>query len=554
MKKILSCLLLAAVFLSLSLTGAWGGRALAEAPADQAGAEDAVGVWIGLVDMLPILEEEDADLAKHLGSVFASVTLELLEDGSYDLEVDTTSMIPAFRVGMVGYIEEVCEQFGLTVEEFEQMNGKTVSETIEESIAQMETGDLVIHETGTYVQEGSEITFDGSDSCTFTGDALLIELDEYGTVELTRAGTVGLWTAVVRLGDVEGSEELPAALQDVTFNRILELRSDDSFILSMNLESFYRSYRNAVKVTFLESLEESGVTATDVETVYGKTVEEVVDELIAKTDLSPLEQVLTGSYTEKDGELTGTGDDGTRLEGSWSRNKMTLKIEDYATLQFTHLSTEDVLAKGEGAMSYEEYAAAEMDTEVVIEAYVQAHQDWWQDKVTVYARDADGAYFLYEMACSEEDAALLIPGQKIRVTGVKSEWSGEVEIVDASFEIVRGSYLFNPVDLTELLGEEELIDYQNQLVSFRGLTIEAYDDTGAAFAYKDSDGKTDDLYFKASKDGKTYDFCVEFYLCGKDTDVYKAVEALQVGDVVDLEAFLYWYNGANPHVTAIIVK
>ena len=554
MKKLLSCLLLAAMFLSLSLTGAWSGRALAEAPADQAGAEDAVGVWIGLVDMLPILEEEDADLAKHLGSVFASVTLELLEDGSYDLEVDSTSMIPAFRVGMVGYIEEVCEQFGLTVEEFEQMNGKTVSETIEESIAQMETGDLVIHETGTYVQEGSEITFDGSDSCTFTGDALLIELDEYGTVELTRAGTVGLWTAVVRLGDVEGSEELPAALQDVTFNRILELRSDDSFILSMNLESFYRSYRNAVKVTFLESLEESGVTATDVETVYGKTVEEVVDELIAKTDLSPLEQVLTGSYTEKDGELTGTGDDGTRLEGSWSRNKMTLKIEDYATLQFTHLSTEDVLAKGEGAMSYEEYAAAEMDTEVVIEAYVQAHQDWWQDKVTVYARDADGAYFLYEMACSEEDAALLIPGQKIRVTGVKSEWSGEVEIVDASFEIVRGSYLFNPVDLTELLGEEELIDYQNQLVSFRGLTIDAYDDTGAAFAYKDSDGKTDDLYFKASKDGKTYDFCVEFYLCGKDTDVYKAVEALQVGDVVDLEAFLYWYNGANPHVTAIIVK
>ena len=554
MKKLLSCLLLAAMFLSLSLTGAWSGRALAEAPADQAGAEDAVGVWIGLVDMLPILEEEDADLAKHLGSVFASVTLELLEDGSYDLEVDSTSMIPAFRVGMVGYIEEVCEQFGLTVEEFEQMNGKTVSETIEESIAQMETGDLVIHETGTYVQEGSEITFDGSDSCTFTGDALLIELDEYGTVELTRAGTVGLWSAEVRLGDVEGSEELPAALQDVTFNRILELRSDDSFILSMDLESFYRSYRNAVKVTFLESLEESGVTAADVETVYGKTVEEVVDGLIAETDLSPLEQVLTGSYTEKEGELTGTGDDGTRLEGSWSRNKMTLKIEEYATLQFTHLSTEDVLAKVEGAMSYAEYAAAEMDTEVVIEAYVQAHQDWWQDKVTVYARDADGAYFLYEMACSEEDAALLIPGQKIRVTGVKSEWSGEVEIVDASFEIVRGSYLFNPVDLTELLGEEELIDYQNQLVSFRGLTIEAYDDTGAAFAYKDSDGKTDDLYFKASKDGKTYDFCVEFYLCGKDTDVYKAVEALQVGDVVDLEAFLYWYNGANPHVTAIIVK
>ena len=109
-------------------------------------------------------------------------------------------------------------------------------------------------------------------------------------------------------------------------------------------------------------------------------------------------------------------------------------------------------------------------------------------------------------------------------------------------------------DVTELLGKPELIEVQNQRVSFRDMTIEAYDDSGAAFAYKDPDGMTDDLYFKASRDGQTYDFCVEFYHCGKSTEVYKAVEALQVGDTVDLEGFLYWYNGANPHVTAIIVK
>ena len=95
------------------------------------------------------------------------------------------------------------------------------------------------------------------------------------------------------------------------------------------------------------------------------------------------------------------------------------------------------------------------------------------------------------------------------------------------------------------------MDHQNQLVSFKGMTVEAYDESGAAFAYKDPEGKTDDLYFKVSKDGATYDFCVEFYLCGQDTDVYKAVEALNVGDVVDLEGFLYWYEGANPHITAV---
>ncbi len=44
---------------------------------------------------------------------------------------------------------------------------------------------------------------------------------------------------------------------------------------------------------------------------------------------------------------------------------------------------------------------------------------------------------------------------------------------------------------------------------------------------------------------------MESYLCGPDTDVYKAVEMLNVGDVIDLEGFLYWYNGANPHITAV---
>ena len=32
--------------------------------------------------------------------------------------------------------------------------------------------------------------------------------------------------------------------------------------------------------------------------------------------------------------------------------------------------------KGEGVMTYEEYIAADMDTEVVIETYVQAKQSW----------------------------------------------------------------------------------------------------------------------------------------------------------------------------------
>ena len=206
-------------------------------------------------------------------------------------------------------------------------------------------------------------------------------------------------------------------------------------------------------------------------------------------------------------------------------------------------------------MSYAEYVEAELDSPVLVETYVQAHQSWWKDAITVYAQDPDGAYFIYNMACSEEDAAKLVPGQKIRVSGFKSEWSGEVEIVDASFEFVDGDpWIAEPVDATEVWGTVDMINYQNQLVCFKGATVEAYDEAGAAFAYKDPDGKTDDLYFKVTIGDTTYDFCVEFYLCGKDTDVYKAVENLKVGDVIDLEGFLYWYEGPNLHTTAITVK
>lgn len=218
-------------------------------------------------------------------------------------------------------------------------------------------------------------------------------------------------------------------------------------------------------------------------------------------------------------------------------------------------ATTDV--KSEGVMTYEEYAAAELDTKVVVETYVQAKQSWWEDKATVYTQDEDGAYFLYNMACSEEDFEKLVPGTKIRVNGYKAEWSGEVEIVDATFEIIEGNYIAPVLDVTELLAnEEELIKHQNEFVSFKGMTVEASKDAegnDVAFLYNwDGSGQDgNDLYFNVSKDGQTYNFTVESYLCDNTTDVYAAVKALEIGDVIDMEGFLYWYEGVNPHITAV---
>ena len=213
--------------------------------------------------------------------------------------------------------------------------------------------------------------------------------------------------------------------------------------------------------------------------------------------------------------------------------------------------------KSEGVMTYAEYIAAELDTEVVIETYVQAKQSWWEDKATVYTQDKDGAYFLYNMACSAEDYEKLVPGAKIKVTVYKSEWSGEVEIVDATFELEEGSYIAPALDVTELLGTDELIAHQNEFVSFKGMTVAAagQDDNGndVAFLYSwDGSGQDgDDLYFNVTLGDATYTFTVESYLCDNTTEVYNAVKALNIGDVIDMEGFLYWYEGVNPHITSV---
>ena len=118
--------------------------------------------------------------------------------------------------------------------------------------------------------------------------------------------------------------------------------------------------------------------------------------------------------------------------------------------------------------------------------------------------------------------------------------------MDATFEFAGdATYIAEPMDATALLGKDELIDHQNKLVSFKGLTIEGIE-------YKNGE-PGDDIYVTVGLDGNTYDFCVERYLTGPETEVYTTVGTLEVGDVVDVEGFLYWYEGVNTHITAVTV-
>ena len=487
MKKILSCVLVLALFLTLSAAGGLGVRAEADAPEDLAGAYELIGM---LLRGVPYPEQQ-----RDARSAFR---LLVKEDGSAAL---TTP--------------DGVRSFVWDGENFTAEDGLQIPYSFEDGILMLMEDDFVM-------------TFQKME------------------------GVVGRWISPVNIGSLLESE-IPEALKNVSGELVLELRSDMSCTLSLESGSMLPSLRQAVKELYSANLEANGSSTEDAEEAYGKSLDDIVAGLVETMDLTGLDDTQTGTYMLRDGNIAVRLDSGN-APGSWDSSTMSLTLPTYGELRFDHVSGEDTLAKGEGAMSYEAYAAAAPESPVVIEAYVQACQEWWEDSITVYAQDGAGGYFIYDMACSEKEAERLIPGQKIRVTGVKSVEGGEAEILDASFEILKGNYLFPAVDVTELLDREELIEHQNQYVSFKGLTIEPYDDSGAAFAYKDPDGMTDDLYFKASRDGKIYEFCVEFYLCGKETGVYKAVEALQAGNVVDLEGFLYWNEGANPHITSVTVK
>ena len=214
-------------------------------------------------------------------------------------------------------------------------------------------------------------------------------------------------------------------------------------------------------------------------------------------------------------------------------------------------------------MSYEEYMAAAVDDAVVIQAYVQAKQGYKaeQGTATVYLQDQDGGYFAYDMKCTQEEYDQMTEGAKIQVSGFKAEWSGEVEIMDGQLDAILAddTFVAEPLDVTELLGADELVNHQNEKVAFTGLTVAAStiegDETEYAFLYNwDGSGtEGDDIYFNVEYNGEVYQFLVESDLCGSDSEVYSAVKALEVGQTIDCEGFLYWYEGVNPHITSVTV-
>ncbi len=243
---------------------------------------------------------------------------------------------------------------------------------------------------------------------------------------------------------------------------------------------------------------------------------------------------------------------GLALGGCSNSSESTTSKSESSTASTTSTTS------SEGVMTYQEYMDADVDSAVVLEVYVQDVQSWYDNKATIYAADPDGGYFIYNANVSQDVYNELTPGTKIKVSGYKTEWEGEVEVAEgADLEVIGGETYVKPaVDVTEYLGNnDELIKYQNQKVLFKDMTVALGDGTTEVYLYNwDGSGQEgDDLYFTVSKNDVPYTFTVESSLSDPNSEVYQTVKNLEVGQTVDLEGYLYWYQGPNPHITSVTV-
>ena len=205
------------------------------------------------------------------------------------------------------------------------------------------------------------------------------------------------------------------------------------------------------------------------------------------------------------------------------------------------------------ANTYADFVAAENDTELELLMSVQDHESWWEDKVTVYAQDDDGGYFCYDMACDEATANALTPGTLIKVKGYKTEWSGELELVDATCEIIAGGCdgkVYDPEDVTDLIGKnDELAKHMNKKILTKNLTVVNY-----LYNWNGTGTRDDsDIYLNLTdENGTAITFVVRRYLTDNTTEVFKTVESLQAGDVIDLTSYLYWYENPQARIIEVV--
>ena len=214
-------------------------------------------------------------------------------------------------------------------------------------------------------------------------------------------------------------------------------------------------------------------------------------------------------------------------------------------------------------MTYSQFVSAAADSEVAVEGYLQG----WayskqQGNVGLYIMNDDGNFYAYRVVCDDATAASFSEGIKVRVEGLKAYWEGFHEVKEGGkVEILGGTKVYDPVDVTESLADtDSMVRMQGAKVCVTGAVISPKQLEGkdAAFLYNwngsGAEGNNNDLYIDIKIGENVFTAVVESDETPEGSDTYKAVTGLQIGQTVDIEGFMYWYQGPQIHIHSISVR
>ncbi|MBO5711914.1 MAG: hypothetical protein J6R47_03660 [Acholeplasmatales bacterium] len=220
---------------------------------------------------------------------------------------------------------------------------------------------------------------------------------------------------------------------------------------------------------------------------------------------------------------------------------------------------------------YETFMSTEDGEEVEVYGFIISRTTFWNGtNINLAGSQAGEGYYVYEYGCTQEKyyqlpVDLENPGY-VRVTGTKASYAGMQEIVDATVEVVETDKVYSPLKLEDFAAINEKVmssvfygDFE--VVQFTTTDSNVTVAENGAYGYK-GDNPTDDLYFDVKDaNGNILKCCIETYLDydsigGVDykTNLYNTILGLQIGDKVSLQGFMYWWNGANPHIIQVSVK
>ena len=208
-----------------------------------------------------------------------------------------------------------------------------------------------------------------------------------------------------------------------------------------------------------------------------------------------------------------------------------------------------------GETTADEYEDSEDGDYVIVNTYIQGKEGWREVGgvgVASFYTQYDYGCFLHNVEMTKAEYDKLKVGDNVMVYGHKATVDGQPTVADAKIRLVTRAYrTYEPIDVSDLVGSEHIVEYRDVRVYFGEMTIVAANDEGAAFLYgPDGTGKHgDDIYFKAAakKGNKStvYTFVINAELVGSENTEYKQAESLEVGETFDLEGFLNW-SGDEP--------